>query len=332
MDTLEKASFKTSRNFTYTYYKTPTSDRDKPWIALFHGWPDDAFMWKDVVPYLQKLEYPLIIPDLLGYAGTDKPSDPALYNSRDMTKDMIEILNHEKIQTIVSTGHDWGSFFAARMWLWHPQIVVGLIMLNVTYNPPAQEPFDLDGANEALTQMTRRPRLAYWELFTEPDGHKLLTAHPESVWCALHGDVDGWMEEMFCTRGTFREFLLQDKTVPLKKYAQGPEKRIWIERMRRDGFEGPSNWYKAVRFNHHYDAEKDIPPQNFVVAVPTLYIGCTEDRVCLHEMIEIPRKAGLLPSLEKKIFESGHWCTMEIPDQIGSAMADWIKAQNFVDG
>lgn len=330
MDKLEKNSFKTSRGLNYTYYKTPNADNSKPSIALFHGWPDDAHLWQKIVPYLEKLGYPLFVPDLLGYAGTDKPSDPALYNSRDMTKDIVDILDHEGIRSIISTGHDWGSFVASRIALWHPDRVVGLILLNVAYNPPGQEPFDLDKMNAMMEQLFSYPRFAYWELFTAPDGPKILHEHLESLWTALHGDQENWMDTIFCTRGAMREYLLQDKTVPVKKYAQDPElKRTWIERMRRDGFETPSNWYHAMRFNHHFNAERDIPPQNYLIKVPILFIGCTKDTVCRIELMDIPKQHGLVPNLETKIFDSAHWCTLEIPDQVGPAIAEWIQAQKF---
>lgn len=333
MDKLEKKSYKTSRNLTYTYYVTPESTRgsgSKPAIALFHGWPDDAYLWQAVVPYLQKLDYPLFIPDLLGYAGTDKPSDPSLYNSRDMTKDIIEILDHEGIRSIISTGHDWGSFLAARMYLWHPNRVVGVILLNVAYSPPGPEPFDLDKTNAMMEKMFNYPRFAYWELFTAPDGPKILVEHVESLYTAIHGDEKDWMLKMFCTRGAMREFLLQDKKVPVKKYAQDPElERTWIARMKRDTFVGPQNWYHATRYNHHYNAERAIPPENFVIKVPVLYLGCTGDTVCLIELMEPPKQAGLLPNLETKIFDSAHWCTMEIPDQIGPAIVEWLESQKI---
>jgi soluble epoxide hydrolase / lipid-phosphate phosphatase len=330
MDKLSKKTFATSRDLTYTYYvspKTSGADFSKPTLLLCHGFPDDALMWEKVVPYLQRLPYPLLIPDLLGYSGTSKPLDPALYNSKDMAQDLCEILDNEGIKNIISTGHDWGSFMAARMWLWHPDRCVGMILLNVAYMPPdTKNPFDLDTANKMTEQMTGHPRLAYWYLLTAPDGPKLLLDKIEATWGTLHGAEPNWMERMFCVRDAMRQFLEGDKRCALKPYAQGSALHDrFVNRMKRDGFEAPVRWYFAMKDNHHYKYEKDIPPQRFKVTVPMLYIGCTDDAVCRTELIEGPKQAGLLPDLVVKELKSAHWCAMEVPDQVGEVMVEWLR-------
>ena len=334
MDSFEHKTFTVSRNFTYSYYKSPsdsTVDHNKPAILLLHGWPDDAFLWEKIVPYLQHLDYPLLIPDCLGYAGTSKPLEPASYNSRDMAKDMMELLDHEGVKQIISTGHDWGSFLAQRIWLWNPERVVGIMLLNVAYMPPIEKnPFDLDARNKMLEQFTGQPRLAYFELFTAPDGPRIQKEHFESMWTVLHGNPENWMAKMFCVYGAMREFLLKDETVPLKKYAQDPVlKHRYKQRVSRDGFEAPNMWYHAMTFNHHFNVEKELPKERLKVTVPMLFLGCSGDAVALTQYMEAPKQAGLLPDVAVKEFESGHWCTLEIPDQIGPAMVEWLKEKGI---
>jgi soluble epoxide hydrolase/lipid-phosphate phosphatase len=330
MENLEKKTFKTSRGLNYTYYITPNADSSKPTVLLQHGWPDDAHLWAKVIPYLQKTGYPLLIPDLLGYAGTDKPSDAALYNSRDISKDLIEIADHEGIRSIVSAGHDWGSYLASRVPLYFPDRVVGVILLNVAYIPPTDQPFDLDQMNATMQEMFHHPIYAYWELFAAPDGPKVLGEHTESLYTVLHGDEEDWMIKMFSTRGAMREYLLQDKTVPLKKYAQDPGLReTWLKRMQRDGFEGPQNWYCCMVQGYQFNVEKEIPKENYVIKVPLLYLACTKDTVCRPEVMEIAKQYGLVPTLETKVIECAHWCTFEAPEQVGPAMAEWLERQNL---
>ena len=76
MDAFEKKTLKTSRGYTYTYY-TSEGDRSLPTLFFQHGWPDHAEMWKGIAERLIDTKFPIIIPDLLGYDGTDKPTDPA---------------------------------------------------------------------------------------------------------------------------------------------------------------------------------------------------------------------------------------------------------------
>jgi pimeloyl-ACP methyl ester carboxylesterase len=79
---------------------------------------------------------------------TSKPSDPQAYNSKDMAKDLIDILDNEGYRYAISVGHDWGSYIAGRLPLWHPNRSVGLIQLNVAYRAPAE--FDVDKANQVF--------------------------------------------------------------------------------------------------------------------------------------------------------------------------------------
>ncbi len=74
-------TFKTSRNFAYSYYHfSPANSTNKPTLLFLHGWPDNAHLWSAVIPSLLTLDLPILIPDMLGYGVTSKPKDASLYN------------------------------------------------------------------------------------------------------------------------------------------------------------------------------------------------------------------------------------------------------------
>ncbi|KAF2144885.1 uncharacterized protein K452DRAFT_284269 [Aplosporella prunicola CBS 121167] len=333
MEKLTQKTFQTSRSLTYTYYDTAsvkpgTSTPEKPTLVFLHGFPDSAFLWSSVLPHFSSLPNRIIVPDLLGYGGTSKPTDPSLYNSKDMAADLKELLASEGVTKIVVIGHDWGSFLAARVWIWHPEIVVGAAFLNVPYMPPdTSKPFNLEDSLQMTEKATGFPRFAYWELFTADDGAKVSDAHLDRFWSAVHGDRENWMRDMFCVRGAFRNHLINGTDVGLKEYAKEGSKweKEWMERMRKDRLEAPFCWYKAMADNHHYEVEKGISAEKLKVTVPAFYLGCTGDEVCLPQLIEMPRKAGLLPDLTVKVIDSGHWCTMEKPDEVGQNLLAFIK-------
>lgn len=161
MDGFEKKTLKTTRGYTYTYY-TSAGDASLPTLFFQHGWPDHAEMWKQVATPLCDTKHPIIIPDMLGYDGTDKPTDPAEYRWDTMTKDLVEIADTEKVDKLISIGHDWGSACAARLYNYYPNRVVGLVFLNVGYMAPARQPFDLDGTNKFTEQAFGYPIFSYW--------------------------------------------------------------------------------------------------------------------------------------------------------------------------
>ena len=62
---------------------------------------------KTPIPYSQEHRYGLIVPDLLGYGGTDKPKDVEAYGLEKMAQVLIYFLDADQIQQVVDVEHDW---------------------------------------------------------------------------------------------------------------------------------------------------------------------------------------------------------------------------------
>lgn len=186
MDGFEKKTLKTSRGYTYTYY-TSSGDSSLPALVFHHGWPDHAAMWAGVAGNLKSSKHPIIIPDLLGYDGTDKPTDVNAYVWSGMTADVIEIVDAEQHEKVISIGHDWGSSAASRLYNYYPDRVVGLVNLNVAYTPPNREPFNLDQVNAMTEKIFGYPIFAYWGVSAADDGAQLYNDNVEKLYPVLHG-------------------------------------------------------------------------------------------------------------------------------------------------
>lgn len=325
MDAFQKKTLKTSRGYTYTYY-VADGDKSLPTLIFQHGWPDHAAMWKDIATGLRSTNHPMIIPDLLGYDGTSKPTDPAAYRWDKMTKDITEILDAEGSPKVVSVGHDWGSFAASRLYNYYPDRVVGLINLNVVYTPPSRDAFDLDEYNSMAKKRFGAPLFAYWEVHAGPDGPKLLYDNLERTFRAQHGEANT-MEKLFTVPGAMKDYLINGgHEINLRPYAQDPVfKKTFIDRMTRDGFEGPQCWYVATKDNHQSASDKELPAGREVVNVPALFVGCTDDAVCRPDVMA-PYKAKLLPNLEEaEMIDSSHWVPYEAPGEVVKRMEPWLK-------
>ncbi len=118
------------------------------------------------MPGLTDLGFPIVVPDLLGYDGTSKPTDFQAYNSKGMSDDVYELLDSEGFDKIIPVGHDWGSFMASGVYIWRPERCVGLITLNVAYRPPNNDtPYDLDQVLDMTEKIFGMPLFAYWDVF-----------------------------------------------------------------------------------------------------------------------------------------------------------------------
>lgn len=329
MNGFQRNTLKVSRGFTYTYYTLP-GDNNLPPLFFHHGWPDHAQMWEGIALRLQSsgVEHPLIIPDMLGYDGTSKPTTATEYRWDRMMKDLVEIIDKEGHQKVISVGHDWGSASAARLVNHYPDRVAGLILLNVAYIPPTREEFNLDKTNAFTEQVFGYPIYAYWHLFTSEDGPKLLKDNVERLYDILHNSLPEGMKTFFCVNDAIRSYLEKGgEKLPLRPYAQDPNfRKAFVDRMNRDGFEGPQCWYKAFRFTDQFEADKELPKENDIIKVPYFYIGCKEDPVCRPEGNIAPKEAGLLPDFEESsMIDAAHWVTYEDPDTAARYMGDWLK-------
>lgn len=335
---------------TYSYYLSPnfheitSTNPSLPVVMLIHGFPDSAHMWSLALPKLQTLGYPLVIPDLLGFGGSSKPIPPHLYNYKQQADSLAQVLDAEGITTrrVIPVGHDWGSATAQRFYLYHRDRCIGLSLLSLAYQVPSTEPFDLEKVNQMTANRFGYPQWEYWYFFTAPDAPELMRNNLELFWevnngnhpSAEDGGRDTWMREMFCVKDGMRDYMEQkgkwsNRRVPLKDYPDGEEqKRRYIERMSRDGFEGPVNYYHSLKNNTMLEEEKWLCEKDEsgndrrVIDVPLLYIGQTGDWVCRTDLMADSKE--FVADLEEKVVDAGHWCLYENPDAIADVLSEWL--------
>jgi soluble epoxide hydrolase/lipid-phosphate phosphatase len=325
MDSLTKKTLEVSRQLTYTYYHHPPAQVENPTVLCIHGFPDEAAEWADLATtHLIPSGYGVIAVDCLGYAGTSKPLDPSVYAFEHMTADLTEILDNEKLQKVVSLGHDWGCALAQRFYNYFPNRVLGLVMVNVAYNAPGDSPFDLDATNEMTKKYFGYPTFAYWYLMAAEDGYKTLDGNIEGVFKVLHGAPSTWLDTV-CAPDGLKTFLLENKTQPTEPYATEEMKQTFISRFSRDGFAAPTCWYKATVDGHQsFEAQK---VKAVTVDVPSLFIGFDSDKVCRPEMIGMSVMKGLLPKLTNVVLEGGHWGLHANADKFGKTVVEWLKKE-----
>ncbi|MFD0359972.1 alpha/beta fold hydrolase [Nocardia sp. GCM10030253] len=101
-------------------------------IVLLHGFPQTHLMWRHVATDLAA-DHTVIVPDLRGYGGSDKPADagPDTYSKRRMAADIVTLaaaFGHERFALV---GHDRGALVAFRAGLDHPDAITHLACLDV---------------------------------------------------------------------------------------------------------------------------------------------------------------------------------------------------------
>ncbi|KAG8989936.1 hypothetical protein FRB94_007489 [Tulasnella sp. JGI-2019a] len=115
MDPLEPASFNlksvtfgTGRKYEYCD-QTPTEYKHgkTPILLLLHGFLEFWYVWSyQIGPWVRR-GWRTIVPNMLGYGGTDKPEDPALYTPLALVGEIASFLDALGIKyPVVVVAHD----------------------------------------------------------------------------------------------------------------------------------------------------------------------------------------------------------------------------------
>ena len=321
---ITKKTLEVTRGFTYTYYTSPAQG-SKPTVMLFHGWPDTARLWAGFINnYLVPNGFGVVAPDCLGAGGTSKPTDLEDYMLKHMTADAIEILDAEKLTTVISMGHDWGSMLCQRLYHFYPSRVSGLVMLNVPYSPPMGE-FDLDSVNKLTKEVFGRGVFEYWYFYGSEDGPAIMNKNRESVYTMAFGSPETWMDN-WTRPGGAREYISEGRTQPTLPFATPEHKAEFMERFSEEpGFRASNCWYKTHMCNLVNESDMLVDRENLRVSVPAMYWGGEQDFVCRHELNQRSVEAGLLPDFKLVVRDGGHWALLESPAVFGQDVLEWLQ-------
>ncbi|WP_108252820.1 alpha/beta fold hydrolase [Planctomonas deserti] len=97
-------------------------------VLLLHGFPQHWWEWRDVAPRLAE-RHRVICPDLRGAGWTDAPRRG--YSRRNLTSDLVALLDALGIDRVRLLSHDVGSILAFALCMEHPDRVVSHVALSV---------------------------------------------------------------------------------------------------------------------------------------------------------------------------------------------------------
>ncbi|RLN86356.1 hypothetical protein BBJ28_00004564, partial [Nothophytophthora sp. Chile5] len=110
--------------------------RDGLPVVMVHGWPDLWFGWR-----IGELTETL---DVRGFGQSSTPQDLESYGTKNITNDLVALLDALKIEKAVFIGHDWGGNMAWRMCLYHPERVLAVCGVCTPFAPPREQYLSLE--------------------------------------------------------------------------------------------------------------------------------------------------------------------------------------------
>ncbi|KAH6888661.1 Alpha/Beta hydrolase protein [Thelonectria olida] len=291
-------------------------------MVLLHGFPDLGFGWRYQVPYFVSLGFQVVVPDMLGYGGTEAPEALEEYTLKNIAADVNELARKfvgEEGQIILG-GHDWGGAAVWRVALWYPELIKAVFSVCTPFLPPSKSfvPLGAIIASGHLTNFT------YQLQFEGPDVQSKIQGK-EKVWQflnALYGGRGENGEVGFKTLdGVLFDNLALLKHTPLQTEE---ELNFYAEQYLRNGgpeLRGPLNWYRLRELN--FKDEEELGDRGRKLAMPALFITATEDAALPPAM-----SAGMdkcFDNLTRGEVKASHWALWQAPEGVNSQVSKWAN-------
>lgn len=297
----------TVRGKTYHYLHGKPAGTPRATILLVHGWPDLSFGWRYQVPYLLSLGLQVIVPDMLGYGGTDAPQELALYSLKSVSDDLAELARQiipDPEEKIILGGHDWGGMLVWRFSQWHPDLIKGVFSICTPYAPVNPTFIDIPEMIERL------PNFAYQAQLAGPDVEREIGSDLEKIRAMLSG--------LYGSKGPNGELVFTvDKGVHfenLDKMGKCPllneeELDFYVKQYSRNGIRGPLNWYRTRKINYEEELALLKDGQQPKVTPPAMVVLAKGDVALPPRMAE--GMEAFYNSLRKELVGGTHWSLWE---------------------
>ncbi|KAL8906814.1 MAG: hypothetical protein Q9207_001802 [Kuettlingeria erythrocarpa] len=316
-------STRLDNGITYSYIFVHAA-QNQPYILFLHGFPSSAYDWRRQIPFFHDAGYGVIAPDLLGYGGTDNPTELERYSLKSMSNDIASLLDHLDIAEVVAVGHDWGSFLLSRLANYHPDRISAYAFLDVGYKPPLGR-FDVDELNDETERTLGYPIFGYWHFFNSPDGADIMTDNPATTRALYAADPQTMLHHL-CPVGAARRFYEEKQTRPLPAWLPDHEalthSRIFDAG--NGGYRGGCNWYKAQMGNVNAADEEAVPAGRRRIAKPALLVTCTDDYVAVPAMQE-GQMREFADRMEVREVQAGHWVQLEKAEEVNGILKGFLE-------
>jgi pimeloyl-ACP methyl ester carboxylesterase len=299
---------------------TEAGDRGAPVVILAHGFPELAYSWRHQIPALAEAGYHVLAPDQRGYGGSSRPDAIEAYNIRDLTADVVGLLDDVGAERAVWIGHDWGAAVVWNAPLLHPDRVAAVAALSVPVVPRAKVPptqaFRATfGENFFYILYFQEPGVADAELDADP----ARTMRRMMGGLTVSGDHSAGMRMVAPGPEGFIDRLPEPERLP--NWLSQDALDHYISVFARTGFTGGLNWYR--NFDRNWEITAELTGAK--IAVPSLFIGGTADPVLAFTRTDRALEVISGPYRQVMIDGAGHWLQQERPDEVNATLLEFLN-------
>lgn len=323
----------TVRTQRHTTFYLAAGPEDGPLIIFVHGWPELSISWRHQLPVLAALGFRALAPDMRGYGRSSVYDRHEDYAQEHIVRDMLELLDSLGKEKAVWVGHDWGSPVVWNIASHHPDRCYAVANLCVPYYTIER------GLDHTLTLVDRdlypinEFPAGQWDYmrYYEENFAEAVAPMDANVYKFVKllfrkGNPDGEGKQAVTATARRNHGMLGVSGVPDlprdNDVVTEEDLSIYVSALTRNGFFGPSSWYR----NHLANAAYAQTARNDGrLAMPVLFLNARYDYVCecTHSRLAEPMRAYCRHLTEVTI-RSGHWMAQEKPGEVNAALVHWL--------
>ncbi len=293
-----------------------------PLVIMVHGWPELWYSWRHQIRPVAAAGFKVVAPDVRGYGGSDKPHPVEAYDMRELTADVVGLIDALGAEKAILVGHDWGARICSNTAALHPERVAALVCLSV--------PHSRRGA---------RSMIDVWkQLYAEKFFYQLYFQEEGVAEAELEADLRTALKKIYywgtgapeavqamAAKGADEPLLLGlPLPDPFPAWLTDEDLDYYVEAFARGGFRGPLNRYRAQQ------RDWELLPQlaELTVDQPSSFIAGNRDVVLTfipgYDTFE-DTGADCTDFRGATIIDgAGHWIQQEAPDPVNRALLDFL--------
>jgi pimeloyl-ACP methyl ester carboxylesterase len=293
-----------------------------PLAILVHGWPESWYSWRHQIPAVQEAGYRVVVPDVRGYGGSEKPDAIEAYDMEHMIGDLLGLIDHFGERRAVLIGHDWGAPIVWNTTALYPDRVTAVAALSVPYSPRGKI------SSIALWRQIYAGRFFYQLYFQAPG-----VAEAE-----FESDVRTALRKIYYSgsgdapRGMFRSDkppearMLDDLPDPavLPSWITEQDLDYYVAQFESGGFRGPLNRYR----NQERDWERLTGLEGARITRPACFIAGSRDGV-----LRFVPNVDLVENMKRWVDDlrvcrvidgAGHWIQQERATEVNTLLREFL--------
>ena len=302
-----------------------------PLVIFCHGWPESWYSYRYQLPAVADAGFKAVAYDVRGYGESDKPHEIEAYTMRNMTNDVVGIIDALGYDTAITIGHDWGGPIALNTAALNEDRISATGTLSVPFTGRGPMP-TLDLWKEIykdrfFSQLYFQKEGVAEEEFESDLSRALFMTYTNSDGRGMKFNFEKGQSGLVPEKtkdSTFLEGMEMFEDFP--NWFTKEDLDYFVSQFEISGLRGPFNRYRAQNIDWH-----EIPElEGKILEQPAFFITGTLDPVNFFVPSDQSLTDRIKPNYKNLLFAEelegiGHWTQQEAPEEVNSFIIDFLN-------